>query len=50
MARLLVDMARKVNLAKLKKHPRGPKKPQPGRQHNKRSPHFATSRVLTKRK
>jgi hypothetical protein len=50
MARLLVDMARKVNLAKLKKHPRGPKKPPPIRQYDKRSPHFATSRVLAKRK
>lgn len=50
MARLLVGIARKVNLAKLKKHPRGPKKPQPARQHSKRSPHFATSRVLAKRK
>jgi IS4 transposase len=50
MARLLVDMARKVNLAKLKKHPRGPKKPPPIPQYDKRSPHFATSRVLAKRK
>jgi hypothetical protein len=48
-ANVLKALAQKVDLAKLKKHPRGPKKPQPRRQQSKRVTHVATSRLLAKR-
>lgn len=50
LAKVLKEMAAKVELAKLTKHPRGPKKPRPPRQRNKRVTHVATARVLAKRK
>lgn len=49
LARVLKDLARKVDLAKLQKHPRGPKKPKPRRQSHRRVPHVATARLLAKR-
>jgi hypothetical protein len=48
-ATVLKALARKVDLAKLTKHPRGPKKPPPRRRRNKRVTHVATSRLLSKR-
>lgn len=50
LARVLKELAAKVDLDKLRKHPRGPKKPKPRRQRNKRVTHVATARVLAKRK
>jgi hypothetical protein len=49
LARVLKDLARKVDLAKLRKHPRGPKKPRPRRQRSRRVTHVATARLLAKR-
>jgi len=50
LARVLEELAAKVDLAKLMKHPRGPKKPKPRRQRDKRMTHVATARVLANRK
>jgi hypothetical protein len=50
LATLLRDLAAQVNLERFRKHPRGPKKPQPKRQHNKRTPHVATAKLLAERK
>ncbi len=50
LAKVLKELAAKVDLAKLTKHPRGPKKPKPPRQRNKRVTHVSTARVLAKRK
>jgi len=47
---ILKELARKVNLAKLQKHPRGPKKPKPRRQRSRRVTHVATARILAKRR
>jgi len=49
-ANTLKELARKVDLAKLTKHPRGPKKPQPRRRVSKRVTHVATSRLLAGRR
>jgi hypothetical protein len=49
LADVLKELARKVDLAKLTKHPRGPKKPKPRRQRNRRVTHVATARILAKR-
>jgi hypothetical protein len=46
LAKTLKELARKVNLAKLTKHPRGPKKPMPKRRHSKRVTHVSTARIL----
>jgi hypothetical protein len=42
-------LAQKVDGAKVKKQPRGPKKPPPRRQRSKRVTHGATSKLLAKR-
>ena len=39
-----------LDLAKLKKHTRGPKKPKPRRQRSRRVTHVATARILAQRK
>lgn len=44
----LLDLAKKVNLAKFKKHRRGPKKPQPKRSYDPKRPHVSTARLLKK--
>jgi hypothetical protein len=44
--RTLHKLADKVNLAKFKKHKRGPKKPMPKRTHNANQPHVSTARLL----
>src|SRR5207248_7124360 len=49
LAGTLKELARKVDLAKLTKHPRGPKKPKPRRQHSRRVTHVSTARILAKR-
>ena len=41
-----VQLAKKVNLAKFKKHPRGPKKPLPKRSLDPKQPHVSTARLL----
>jgi hypothetical protein len=48
-ANALKALAQQVDLAKLTKHPRGPKKPPPRRQRSKRVTHVATSKLLAKR-
>jgi IS4 transposase len=50
MARVLKELAGEVNLAKLRKHPRGPKKPKTPRQRSRGVTHVATARILAKRK
>jgi hypothetical protein len=54
VAKVLVDLAAKVDLSKFRRHPRGPKRPQPPRSFNKKPPHVFTARLLalckTKRK
>lgn len=50
LADVLIDLARQVNLAKLKKHRRGPKKPPPKRRSSTRQPHVSTARILAQRK
>jgi len=44
----LQQLAGKVNLAKFKKHKRGPKKPRPKRTPNSKQPHVSTARLLKK--
>ena len=43
-------LASKVNLRRFQKHPRGPKKPQPKRTHDKKHPHVSTFRLIATRK
>ena len=43
-------LASKVNLRRFKKHPRGPKKPQPKRTYAKNHPHVSTFRLIAVRK
>jgi IS4 transposase len=50
LVRLFKKLAGNVNLAKYKKHPRGPKKPQPKRIAMKNKPHVSTARILAERK
>ena len=46
----LVSLATAVNLSHYRKHPRGPKRPQPHRVHDRASPHVSTHRLLEDRK
>jgi hypothetical protein len=50
LVRVLKELAKAVDLAKLQKHTRGPKKPRPRRHRQRRVTHVATARVLAKRK
>jgi hypothetical protein len=43
-------LSENVKLSRFKKHPRGPKKPQPKRKSCKGSPHVSTARIIAKRK
>ena len=45
-AKLILQLAAKVNLAKFKKHTRGPKKPRPKRSLFEGKPHVSTARLL----
>jgi hypothetical protein len=49
-AAVLKDLARRVRLETLKKHPRGPKKPVIKKAKNNKEPHVSTARLLEKRK
>ena len=49
LADILVRLARSVSLAKLRKHPRGPKKPKPKKQSGTKIKHVATARILKAR-
>ena len=46
LAKYLKHVSQQLNLTRLQKHARGPKKPQPPRTHNSRKPHVSTSRLL----
>ena len=50
LVRLLKKLAKKVELRKYQKHPRGPKKPQPKRVFMKNKPHVSTAKILAERK
>jgi len=47
--KVLKELAGKVVLDKLTKHPRGPKKPKLRRKHNRRQTHVSTARLLAQR-
>jgi hypothetical protein len=47
---ILKMLADKVNMSAFRKHPRGPKKPQPKRKSCKKSPHVSTARIIADRK
>ena len=49
LARVLKKLAAKVKLAAFRKHPRGPKKPQPKRISSKNTPHVSTAKILAQR-
>ena len=50
MVTVLQQLARNVKLSRFRKHPRGPKKPQPKRKSCKNNPHVSTARLLAERK
>src|SRR5512142_3334683 len=49
LAAVLVRLARSVSLPKLRKHPRGPKKPKPKKQSGAKIKHVATAKILKAR-
>ena len=49
LADLLVGLAWSVSLPKLRKHPRGPKKPKPKKQSGAKIKHVATAKILKAR-
>jgi IS4 transposase len=49
LVKVLKALARKVDLARLTKHPRGPKKPKPQRRRSRRQTHVSTARILATR-
>ena len=49
LAEVLVRRARSVSLPKLRKHPRGPKKPKPEKQSGAKIKHVATAKILKAR-
>jgi IS4 transposase len=49
LADVLVSLARSVSLPKLRKHPRGPKKPKPRKQSGAKIKHVATAKILEAR-
>jgi IS4 transposase len=50
LGRVLRDLAMRVRLGTLQKHPRGPKKPVKKKPKNNKQPHISTLRLLEKRK
>jgi hypothetical protein len=46
----LLTLAHNVRLARFRKHPRGPKKPQPKRSYDPKHPHVSTARLIAARK
>jgi hypothetical protein len=49
LVKILKELARNVDLARLTKHPRGPKKPPPHRKRSRRVTHVSTARLLAQR-
>jgi IS4 transposase len=49
LAEVLVSLARSVSLPKLRKHPRGPKKPKPEKESGAQIKHVATAKILKAR-
>ncbi len=49
LATVLKELAENVRLSAFRKHPRGPKKPQPKRKSCKNSPHVSTAKLLAQR-
>ncbi|MEA3231860.1 MAG: IS4 family transposase [Thermodesulfobacteriota bacterium] len=49
LARVLKELAANVRLSAFRKHPRGPKKPQPKRKSCKNTPHVSTAKILAQR-
>jgi len=49
LAKVLKELAANVKLSAFRKHPRGPKKPQPKRKSCKNAPHVSTARILAQR-
>jgi IS4 transposase len=47
---VLLMLAGKINLRHFKKHPRGPKKPQPKRTYDPKHPHVSTARLLAEQR
>ncbi|PJB35171.1 MAG: hypothetical protein CO107_11365 [Deltaproteobacteria bacterium CG_4_9_14_3_um_filter_51_14] len=47
---VLKMLARNVHLPAFRKHPQGPKKPQPKRISSKKTPHVSTARIIANRK
>ena len=45
----LLTLAQNVRLARFRKHPRGPKKPQPKRSYDPKHPHVSTARLIAAR-
>ncbi len=50
LLKILKKLAAKVNLAVYQKHPRGPKKRQPKRKHDNKTPHVSTAKIIANRK
>ncbi len=50
LAEIVKELSAKIDLGTLKKHPRGPKKPQPKRVSHKTKPHVSTAKILARRK
>jgi hypothetical protein len=50
LVKILKDLSAKVKLSKFKKHPRGPKRPQPKRKSLKNKPHVSTAKLIAQRK
>jgi len=46
----LIDLARRMDLRRYRKHPRGPKKKRPPRSHGRRHKHVATAKLLAQRR
>lgn len=49
LAMVLKELAANVKLSAFRKHPRGPKKPQPKRKSCKNRPHVSTAKILAQR-
>ncbi|MDL1976326.1 MAG: transposase [Deltaproteobacteria bacterium] len=49
LANVLKELAANVKLSAFRKHPRGPKKPQPKRKSCKNTPHISTAKILAQR-
>lgn len=49
LTKVLTELAANVRLSAFRKHPRGPKKPQPKRKSCKNTPHVSTSKLLAQR-